>query len=169
MIRNIYNKNIIKNTFSSSVVHILVLLLSVITFRLVLVSYGSETNGLLSSVEQIFKYIALLEAGIGNATVSALYAPLANRDKLSTNEVLAASRRYYRKSAVWYFVCVVIAAFVWPLVVESEISYVTIWAVIFFQGVSGVITFWFTSTIVNYLVASGRNYVNNNVHIIITI
>lgn len=167
--KKIMNRNVIKNTISSFLIYVMVLLFSIVTFRLVLVSYGSETNGLLSSVEQIFKYIALLEAGIGNATVSALYAPLANRDKLSANDVLAASRGYYRKSAVWYFVCVIIAAFVWPLVVESEISYVTIWAVIFFQGVSGVITFWFTSTIVNYLVASGRNYVNNNVHFIITV
>lgn len=143
--------------------------MSIFTFRIILISYGSETNGLISSVDQIFKYIALLEAGIGSATIAALFKPLADKDQLSTNEVLAASNSYYRRCAIMYFVCVIAISFIWPLIVDSEIPYFTIWGVIFFQGVSGVITFWFTSTVVNYLVASGKNYVNNNIHIIATL
>ena len=41
--------------------------------RLVLVEYGSEVNGLLNSVTQIFAYFALLEAGIGGVTLQSLY------------------------------------------------------------------------------------------------
>ena len=40
--------------------------------RLVLINLGSESNGLLNSVNQIFAYFALLEAGVGTATLQAL-------------------------------------------------------------------------------------------------
>lgn len=162
------NKRALVNTISSFFIYGVLLIFNIFSSRFVLISFGSEANGLLASVNQVFAYIALLEAGIGTATVTALYKPLSDKNNLSTAEVLSSSRSYYRKSAIWYFVCVIVASFVWPLVVDSEIPYFTIWGIIFFQGVSGVITFWFTSTIVNYLVASGRNYVNNNVHAIVT-
>lgn len=42
------------------------------------------------------------------------------------------------------------------------------WGVIFFQGIAGVVTYWYTSSIVNYLMAVGKNYVNSYIHLIAT-
>ena len=163
------NKRVLKNMLSSVMSYGALLIFSIITSRLVLVGYGSEANGLLSSVNQLFSYIALLEAGIGTATVRALYHPLSEENTDETVNVLVASRSYYRISAIWYFACVVAVSFGWPLIIDTTISYWTIWGVIFFQGIAGVITYWYTSTIVNYLVASGKNYINNNVHMLATL
>lgn len=162
-------KSLLKNAVSSILSYGLLLVLSIVTSRLVLTGYGSETNGLLSSISQVFGYIALLEAGIGTATITALYKPLGENNKDKTLDVLFASRRYYRSCARWYFICVVIAATVWPLVLETNISYATIWFFIFFQGISSVIAFYYSAVIINYLVATGRNYINNNVHFIATL
>jgi len=65
---------LIKNVITPLCTHGLLLVASIITSRMVLVGYGSETNGLFSSVNQIFNYLALLEAGIGTATTQALYS-----------------------------------------------------------------------------------------------
>lgn len=162
-------RSILKNLVSSVLSYGLLLILSIVTSRIVLTGYGSETNGLLSSINQVFGYIALLEAGIGTATITALYKPLGEENKDKTLDVLFASRRYYKSCALWYFICVVVAATVWPLALETNISYATIWLFIFFQGVSSVITFYYSAVIVNYLVAAGRNYINNNVHFITTL
>ncbi len=162
-------KKFLLNVISPILIYGGLLVLSIVVSRLFLVGYGSEVNGLLSSVNQIFAYIALLEAGIGTATISALYGPLSQKNTGDVNAVLSASRRYYRKSAFWYFICVFVASIVWPLVLDTEIPFITIWALIFFQGVSGVLTYCYTSTINNYLVASGRNYINNYVHIVVTV
>lgn len=162
-------KKFILNIFSPIITYGSILLLNIVVSRLILVGYGSETNGLLSSVNQIFGYLALLEAGIGTATITALYKPVADNDKQETGVVLAASRSYYRKSAVWYFICVVVASFVWPLVIETEIPYMTICFFILLQGASGVIAYCYTSTINNYLYASGKNYINNYVHIVVSV
>ena len=158
-------KGILNNTISSIVSYGILLIVSIVSSKLILVTYGSEANGLLSSVNQLFSYIALLEAGIGTATVTALYRPIADADSTSIKEVLASSNHYYRISAKWYFICMLIVAAVWPLLLETEISYIAIFGIIFFQGVSGVITYWYTSTVVNYLMASGKNYINNYVHL----
>lgn len=162
-------RSILKNAVSSIMSYGLLLILSIITSRIVLTGYGSETNGLLSSINQVFGYIALLEAGIGTATITALYKPLGEKNKEKTLDVLFASRRYYTSCALWYFICVIIAATLWPLVIETNISYATIWFFIFFQGVSSVIAFYYSAVIINYLVASGRNYINNNVHFMTTL
>ena len=58
--------------------------------RLVLVGYGSEVNGLLNSVNQIFAYFTLLEAGIGGVTLQSLYKTVGKQDPEETNGNLAA-------------------------------------------------------------------------------
>ena len=58
---------------------ILAILLGIVVPKLTLTSYGSEINGLLSSVTQIYSYITLLEAGIGTATLQALYKTLGKK------------------------------------------------------------------------------------------
>lgn len=163
------NKRLWVNVFSAVMSYGLLLVFSIVSSKLVLVEYGSETNGLLSSVNQLFSYIALLEAGIGTATIQALYRPLADKDTKGTGNVLTASRYYYHACTKWYALCVIVLSFVWPILLETDISYWTIWSVIFFQGIAGVISFWYTATVVNLLVASGRNYVNNHIHIIATL
>ena len=154
---------LIHNIITPLLTHGLLLIVSIMASKLVLAEYGSETNGLISSVNQIFGYLALLEAGIGTATTQALYTA-SNRDKEKTQDILLASQYYFRSSARVYFLCVVAISFAWPLLVNAEIPYWSIWGMIFFQGVASVISFCYTSTITCYLSAVGSHYVNNNVH-----
>ena len=163
------DRKAIMNALSSALTYGILLVFSIGSSKFVLVEFGSEANGLLSSVNQLFAYIALLEAGIGTATIRALYQPIADKSPIDIADVLSASRSYYRSCAKWYFLAVVIVSILWPFLLETTIPFGTIWAVIFLQGISGVITFWFSSTVVNYLVASSRNYVNNNLHVVFTL
>ena len=59
------------------------LLLGILIPRLFILGYGSEINGLMSTINQFFGYAALLEAGVGLATMQALYKPLAFDDRKS--------------------------------------------------------------------------------------
>ena len=55
---------------------IIALILGIIVPKLILVNYGSEINGLLSSVTNIYAYIAIVEAGVAAASCQALYKPI---------------------------------------------------------------------------------------------
>ena len=163
------NKKILsKNLIITFGVYALLLILNIVVSKVVLISYGSEVNGLLASVNQVYSYIALLEAGIGTATITALYAPLAKKNKEEINQVCSASVSYYRHVLKWYVLCVIIVSFVWPFFVDSSIEYWTIFGVILIQGISNALTFYYVSATTNYLVASGKNYINVYIHMGIT-
>lgn len=154
---------LIKNLITPIVTYGLLLVASIVTSHTVLVGYGSESNGLINSVNQIFSYLALLEAGIGTATTQALYNVIA-KSKEQTQDVLGASQAYFRSSARVYSLAVIVTSFVWPIMVDSTIPYWTIWGLVFFQGVANVISFSYSSTITCFLAVKGSNYINNNVH-----
>ncbi|MCQ2420441.1 MAG: sugar isomerase [Clostridia bacterium] len=148
---------------------IVTLLLGIIIPRLVIVSYGSEVNGLLSSVRQIFVYVALLEAGIGTASLQALYAPIAAGDHAQVSSIMAATDRYYKRTGTLYALAVILLAFLYPFLVKSEIPFLVVAGVIFFQGASGVINYFFQGKFAILLRVDGRSYVTANLATIVNI
>ena len=81
---------------------IIVVVFGLIIPRLYLVNFGSDVNGLDSTIKNIFAYLALLEAGVGLSAQYALYKPVANGDTDSINAILSAARRFYLRSSVVY-------------------------------------------------------------------
>ena len=57
--------------------------------QIILSFLGSEINGFLSSVNQIFTYLDLLRAGIGMAAMQALYKPLKEKDEDEISKILS--------------------------------------------------------------------------------
>ena len=122
---------------------IVTLMIGIIIPRILIVNYGSEVNGLLSSVKQIFVYVALLEAGIGTAALQALYEPMATDNRQKTSEIMAATDRYFKRTGVMYAIVVIALAFFYPLVIKTELDFFSVAAIILLQGSSGVIKYFF--------------------------
>lgn len=137
--------------------------------RLILIKLGSETNGLTNSVSQIFAYFTLLEAGVGTASLQALYGPVGRSDYKSINEILAATDRYYKRTGIVYFIAFVALSLIYPLFVDSELPKSVIFWVIIFTGLSGVISYFFQGKYNILLLADGKNYINNNLSTIVYI
>lgn len=148
---------------------VITLLLGIIIPKLLIVSYGSEVNGLLSSVRQIFVYVALLEAGIGTASLQALYAPMAKGDHQKTSEIMSATDHYYKRTGVLYGICVLILAFIYPIFVNSEIPMPVVAGVIIFQGASGVINYLFQGKFAILLRVDGKSYITTNATTIVNV
>ena len=68
------------NLLSGIAYQVILIVIGFLLPRLYLENFGSEVNGVLSTIKQIFVYLSLLEAGIGLATTQALYKPVAQRD-----------------------------------------------------------------------------------------
>lgn len=138
---------------------ILSIALGIIIPRLFLVNYGSEVNGFLNTITQIFAYFALLEAGVGAATLQALYRPVGAGDRQEINGILAATDRYYRRTGKIYLVAVLILSVVYPLCVSSQIPLHTMILIVLFNGVPGVISYYYQGKLVLLLNAEGKNYI----------
>lgn len=149
--------------FSSQVI---IIALGLIIPRIVLKNYDSDTNGLTSTVTQVFTYMALLEAGIGQATRNALYSPLSKNDKDGISYIMSISRRYYRKITLFYAIGVVVLSALLPFLIKSRISYWTIFFVVFFEGLTQVISFWFTQNWIQLLTAAGDYYIRANAELV---
>ena len=67
-------KRSIKNIVMAVISQIIGVALAIMIPRLVITGYGSEVNGLLSTIGNIYTYLALIETGIGTVAVQALYS-----------------------------------------------------------------------------------------------
>lgn len=157
-----YLKNIVFSILSKTIIFAL----GIIIPRLIILNYGSGLSGLLSSVGDIYTYIALIEAGVGVAATQALYKPLAEHNKEQTSSVLVATRNYFRRLIKWYMLAVIVFSAVYPLISKNDFSYPLVFCVIFVQGISNVLTYYFVSTLTQLLVADGREYVSSVIGLI---
>lgn len=140
---------------------ILTIALGILLPRLVLVNYGSEVNGLINSITQIYTYIGLLEAGIGTATEQALYRTVGQNNQDQTNAVLSATNRYFKKTGILYIFAMVGFAAIYPALVDSGIPTVSIILIILCNGVDSVVGFFFQRKYFLLLNVEGKGYVQS--------
>lgn len=151
----------------------MIIALGIIVPRLFLTSFGSEYNGLLNTVGQAFAYLVLLEAGVGGASIQALYAAIAKGDKNDISSIVVATDYYYKKTGIFYAISVLILSLVFPYLVDSDIPPYTTVAIILLAGIPGVVRYIFQGKYTVLLIAEGKNYIitsfNTITHIIVVI
>lgn len=152
-------KKVKYNLYMGIAGQIVAVVLGILLPKLILENYGSEVNGLLSSVTNIYAYIAIVEAGIAAAACQALYKPMAEEDHDRANEIMAASHRYYRRVGVIYLALVCLFATLYPLFIKTEISFGSVVLIILFNGLGNVINFFFHGKYLILLRADGKQYV----------
>ncbi len=145
---------------------LIAIILGLIVPRLFITSYGSDVNGLLSTITQIFSYMALLEAGIGQAAKNLLYKPFQEKDKNEVSQIASIAKAYFRKFTFFYGLGVLALAFLLPFVLKTNVDAFTIWLIVIFEGMSGVVSFYFIETTSIIIGVDGRNYVNNGISLL---
>lgn len=158
------DKRIRKNVVTGFVGQLVVLILGLIIPRIMIGSYGSDINGLMSTVGQIFTYMTLLEAGIAQSARNALFRPITNNDRQGIAEIVLTAKRYFRKVTLWYALAVFLLSMVVPFLIKSDVHRMTISGIILFEGLSGVITFYFIEYQIALLMADGRGYIINRIN-----
>ena len=145
------------------------LLFGLIVPRLFIQTFGSEMNGLLSSLGNLYSYLALVEAGVGTVAIQALYGPVGRNDKKDINEIMTATANYYNKAGFLYLLGVIAIAVVYPLTVTTTIPRLTIVILVFLNGIGGVINFWVQGKYLVLLQAEGKKYLMSIVTMLIYI
>ena len=93
------SKKAIKNIISSLLTQVATLICGFITPILIIEKYGSNVNGLMTSITQFLSYISLLDLGFGPVLKSVLYSPLAkkNKNEYKINALAAGAIRIYNE------------------------------------------------------------------------
>lgn len=151
-----------KNLLSGLVYQVVLIALSFLIPRLYLENFGSEVNGVLSTIKQIFVYMGLLEAGIGLATTQALYKPVAENDQNTISAIVSATNLYYRKSGIVYAIMVAVLATVYAYVIPTGMDPLVVFGVIVFTAIPALFSYFVQSKYRILLEVDGRKYVINN-------
>lgn len=107
------------NTITSLILQLTTIICGFIIPSLVIETYGSSVNGLITSITQFLGFIVLLESGIGGVVRAALYKPLANKDTSAISAIIKATEKIYRSIVFIFIVYLLIMTFFFPLIIEE--------------------------------------------------
>ncbi len=149
-----------KNGLTSALHQVVVMIAGFIVPRIMLTCYGSEINGLVTSITQFISYFNLVEAGLASAATFALYKPLADGDQAKINGVVSASRRFYNISGGIFMALSISLALIYPLFVKTEaLSPFFVAHLVLVIGASGALEFTTMSRYRVLLAADQRTYI----------
>lgn len=130
--------------------------------RLILNAFGSEVNGLVSSITQFLSYISVMEAGATGVMRAAMYKPLATRDWDKLSGVVNASKTYLRKIAYIFAAYLLVIAVVYPLVISNgEFSFEFVFWLILIMGINTFAQYFFDQNQICLLNADQKLYLVN--------
>ncbi|MBE6976539.1 MAG: hypothetical protein E7439_05010 [Ruminococcaceae bacterium] len=150
----------IRSTMATGLYQLVLMLTGFILPKVMLSFYGSDVNGLVTSITQFINYITLVEAGLSGAAVYALYKPLAANDTQAISRVVVATKKFYAKSG-WIFAALVgLLAVVYPFIVETDsVSMPGVAVLVLVIGVSGIMDFFVLGKYRAILTADQKQYV----------
>ena len=158
------------NSISAALLQIVVFIAGMITPRIMLLSYGSEINGLVSSISQFISYFHLVEAGLSAATIYALYSPLANKDYKRINSVVTASKNFYMQAGLIFTGLTVVLSLGYPLIVKTNLlSMLEVGILVLVLGFSGAFEFFTLAKYRTILTADQRHYIVSLTTMLVTI
>ena len=111
--------------------------------RLILTNFGSDYNGITSSITQFISCITLLKGGIGGVTRAALYKPLAEKDTESISAIVFQTERFMRRIALIFLGFVLVFAAIYPIWICTDFSWVFEFTLILIIAISTFVKYYF--------------------------
>lgn len=163
-------KQSIANIFISLVSQFFTVLVGMLLPRALMVNYGSETNGLITSLQQVINYLTLIEGGLLSAVTVSLYKPLADNDVDRVNEVLTSAKYFFRKTGTVFLAALCIVAALYPVIIAQTVfSYFEIVYMVMLIGINGATQIFFIGKYKALLIASQKNGVVLSINAISTV
>lgn len=158
MNRNIKSKITLLNIMSSLIMQIVSVISALIVPRLILETFGSNANGLVSSISQFLNYISLVEGGITGVIAASLYKPLVDENNYKLSSVLATARSFYRKIGAIFIAYSIIIGLLYPLFVKTGYDYWYIFSLTIVLSIGLLLEYMFSLTFTTLLNADKRVY-----------
>lgn len=164
------SKVVFKNVFYAILLQVIISAFGFITPGLIIYNYGSEMNGLVSSINQILRYFNLLEAGLSGAAVYELYRFIVKKDFESINKIVSYASVYYKKIGGLFIVGVLALAPVYTLfVVNTSLDNSIVFTLFIIFGFSGALEFFIMSRCRIIFTADQKGYIISIAMIVSTI
>ena len=157
-------QKLLLNSLTSLIYQVVTLICGFVLPRMFLSTYGSEVNGLVSSITQFLGIISLCELGVGAVIQSSLYKPLAEGDRVGISKIAISSERFFRRIAYILVGYTAILMFVYPLKTLGDFDYLYTLFLIFVISISTFAQYYFGMTYRLILSADQLGFIHFIVH-----
>lgn len=163
------NKETLLSMISGLILQFFTIISGFILPKIILSYFGSEVNGLVSSLNQFLAYITLVEGGITGVILANLYKPLVDKDEKKLSSVLVTADSFFKKIGLLFVVYTLILATVYPIIFKTRFSYGYIFLLTMILSVNLLIQYMFSLTLKTILNADKKGYIVNFTQTIIVI
>ena len=153
------SKNALKNLIMYFIYEVSIFAVGVIFPRFIILTYGSEVNGLTSTITRILSLINLIQAGAVGAAIFQMYKPVAENDYETQSSIIYTSRKFYNKITILYFSIALIIGILYSLFLKSDIiKPIEIFLSFLILALNGASILWFNSICDIYLSPHQKKY-----------
>ena len=131
--------------------------------------YGSEVNGLISSITQFLAIVSLCDLGVGAVVQAALYKPIADKDDLEISRIYKSSVNFFNKLAIILLIYMVALMVIFPNIIDNSFSPLYTGILIFSVTISMLAQYFFAITDKLMLNAAQLSFIQRIVSIISTV
>lgn len=149
------------NTVFSFIEEFVSLVCGFILPRLILSAFGSQYNGLTTSISQFLSCAVLLRSGIGGATRAALYKPLAEHNQDEINSIVKATDNFMRRIGAILLGAILFFASVYPFLVKNEFDWFFTFSLFVIIGMSTFAESFFGITYLIVLQADQKLWISS--------
>ena len=167
--KRLKNNVTLLNVFSSLLLQFVTIISGFIIPKIILTTFGSEVNGLISSLNQFLNYISIFEGGLGGVVLANLYKPLYNNDNKKISSVMKTTKQFYQKLAIFFVIYTLILSLVYPIITNTSFSYVYIFILTLILSITLFIQYNFSLSYRLLLQADKKVYIVSFTQILLTI
>ena len=149
-------KKFMWNTIFSLIYQLVTIISGFIIPHLMLKSFGSNVNGLISSITHFLSFIGLAECGIGAVVRSTLYKPLAEKNDEEISKIMISSQNFFHKIAYILIAYTVILMIGYPILVNTGFNFVYVASLILILSFSSFMQYYFSISYSILLTADGK-------------
>lgn len=158
-------KTAIINVLSSIIYQVVALIYGLVVPKLIIEHFGSNTNGLISSIAQFLSYISLLEMGIFPVIKNSLFEPLVKKDTKKLSDILGTTKKFFKNIAIVFVFYIFILFIIYPILINKEFGFLYTSSLILIISISTLFEYFLGMTYKVILQADQKNYLIDFVNI----
>ena len=112
-----------KNFISSIILQLATIINGLILPRLIITSFGSSVNGMVSSITQFLSFISLLEGGLGAVVLAELYKPIEDHNTEKVRVILASCQSFFNKLSAIFILYTAILSVIYPVFIANKFDF----------------------------------------------
>lgn len=138
-------RTVIKNAIWELGYYLIVIALGFLAPRYIILIYGSEVNGLSSTITQILNIILILQAGATTAAIFSLYKPIAENDMPEISKNIYSAEKFFKTISFIFSGIMLAAAVFTSIFIKSELDSKYIFIAFVIMGMKSFLDLYFTS------------------------